>query len=197
MKIYIHNLYYLLISFSTYLIDYQIQKKYFKKLAILKSLIKHYRASISKRDIYRVKDYSVRLFAFISIFSKILRNEKIKNEERYIITLLSAFTPLYDDFTDSTSYSSIEFKNLIKSPLQFKPKNAKEAFGFDIFKLAWNNIPKQKLIKLFPILIKINLIQYNSKKQKFENTTSENIEYLTQAKGGYSVLLSRYFCDEP
>ncbi len=197
MKIHIHNLYYLFISFSCYFIDYQIQKKYFKKLAILNSLIEQYRASILKRDIYRVKDYSIRLFAFISIFSKIFRNEKIKSEERCIITLISAFTPLFDDFIDSTSYSYIKFKNLIKSPFQFKPKNPKETFGFDLFKLAWNNIPKQKLEKLFPIFIKINLVQYKSKKQKYENTTIEDIEYLTQAKGGYSVLLSRYFCDEP
>lgn len=190
------NIYYISISFLSYLFDYYSQKRFFKKYKPIQKILYRVKYIIRRYDLYRIKDYSIRLYALLGGVNKYINGKKINYNQRCRLSLLSAFTPLYDDFIDKTRSEIVKLKLFVRNPLFFMPVNLTEQTGYDILKLLLNNY-NENIKKIFPAAYKAHLMQIISKNQKNGNLSLNEITQITYAKGGYSALLCRYMLDMP
>ena len=196
MKIRIINFYYLFITFILFLFDYYSQKQFFKKFTTLQSILSKSKFALRKYDLYRIKDYSIRLYALLGGITRFMDGYKVGYTERCRLTLLGAFAPIYDDFIDITKTEISKLKLFIKDPEYYIPINLKEKTGYEIMHLLLEYL-KEDLFRLFPIILKTHLMQIESQKQKNRSTSLKELAKITYSKGGYSALLCRYMLNNP
>jgi len=190
------NLYYLSKSYITYVIDYYSQKKFFKNYKPIQELLYKSRYNLRGYELYRLKDYSVRLFALLGGALKYLEDYELTYSERCKLTILGAFAPLYDDFIDHTLAKIAKLKIFVKDPNYYMPLNLKEKTGHELLKLLLNYY-EGNIKKIFPIGLKTHFIQIQSQKQKEDNISRKELAAIIRYKGGYSSLLCRYMLDLP
>lgn len=194
MKFRLQNLLFLFHAFVIYLINYYSQKRFFNKFNELHQILNNSKPTLKKYDLFRIKDYSLRLYAICGGIHRYLSDKKLTQTERIRLTLLGAFSPIYDDFIDATKENIVNLKIFVKNPFYYIPINLKEKAGQEILKklFAYN---KHRLKDIYPHIYKTHLAQLRSKKQKNNTPSNNELEKITYAKGGYSILLSRYMID--
>lgn len=192
----ITNHYYLLQSYISYVIDYYSQKKFFKNYKPIQDLLFKSRYVLRGYELYRLKDYSIRLFALLGGAIKFLGGYEINYSERCRLTILGAFAPLYDDFIDHTIAKIAKLKIFVKNPNYYMPLNLKEKTGHELLKLLLSYYDGN-IKKIFSIGLKTHFIQIQSQRQKEENISKNELAKIIRFKGGYSSLLCRYMLDLP
>jgi hypothetical protein len=188
---YIETIFYLTNISSNFIKQYYLQKKAFSKNHSLQNFLVHYSPYLSKYDLYRIKDYSVRISALCICIFKDIYKERLDKQTQNNIVLFSAFIPVFDDICDNTLLSKAEIKQIFKNPELFIPENKKEEAAFNLFKILYNELGQNKIKKIWHSIYKVFLIQFISKQQKSDKISFETLNKITNLKGGYSLLLCR------
>lgn len=197
MPVYIKSLWLTFTVLIKYISMYFFQWIYFYRHKKIRKIFQPFKIKLEKKDIHRITDYSIRLYAIFSNYIKIITTHSATSSERYQMTLLGAFTPLFDDFVDDCQIDIRGYKLLIKSPDTLQTNSVKNEAGLAFYKSLANEMPEKKLHALYKTIYKVSLIQYQSRQQKDTTTSKEDLKKLSFYKGGYSALLCRKMLDKP
>ena len=144
--------------------------------------------TILKSDVKRIRYFSLLVPVLIGDSFSTLLSQNLTKQNRKILTLASAITPLFDDYFEQGNLSITRLENLILFPHNFSPINNKDKLIFSIYlELAPLLIDKAKF---FEMVKNVFLAQKKAQQQKSKIEISQiELHELTFNKGGLSVLL--------
>ncbi|GAA4317987.1 hypothetical protein [Compostibacter hankyongensis] len=103
---------------------------------------------------------------------------------------------LYDDFTDEQMFSPESLKAIMLEPQNWKAGSFDERVFLDSHLLLCESVKDRE--GYTRLLREMTIAQLSSREQEGENElTDERLQEITFRKGGYSVLLCRYYLDTP
>ncbi len=150
--------------------------------------------SLDAADFKKITDYyGLAVPAILAESFCVLHGRKLTEKERWTATCQGAMTGLFDDFFDKNflENDAILLKTLRRTEAVEKKQNEKL---FEIFyDNAFQHIHDRH--KMTEALKDVYEAQLESKKQTYNLSTAE-IEYITLAKGGYSLLFYRTSVNE-
>lgn len=119
----------------------------------------------------------------------LLRGKKMSKKERFGITYLGASTGLFDDFFDDHNISTEHILEMINSPHEEIAQNSNQKLFVKFWKVALENTENTAQLK--NAAFKVYNAQVLSQKQQLKDTSAAEIEQITIAKGGLSILFYR------
>ena len=144
--------------------------------------------SIQKNDKKRVRFFATYVPVMMGEGFSLIRKKKLTFQERKLLMLLSAATPLFDDFFDDENLSINNLELLIAQGIHYIPQNTKEKILLEISLLI------KPLLKNESDYIQLCLLIFEKQKlanklQKNNTTSWEEIKKITFEKSGNSTLL--------
>ncbi len=168
------------------------QKLFIKKniLPFLEEAVQSRDGSFDNEDLKKITNYyGLAVPAVLGEAFCALRGKKMSGAERLASTCLGAITGMGDDFFDKERLGEEELKNLLTHPEDATGKTAGEKLSLYFYKTAILNAPDRQLIQRS--LFRVFVAQVESRRQKKNNLTPEEIKNITLNKGGVSLLFYR------
>lgn len=168
------------------------QKSFIKKniLPFLEEAVQSRDGSFDNEDLKKITNYyGLAVPAVLGEAFCALRGKKMSGAERLACTCLGAITGMGDDFFDKDRLGEEELKNLLTHPEDATGKTAGEKLSLYFYKTAILNAPDRQLMQRS--LFRVFLAQVESRLQKKNNLTPEEIKNITLNKGGVSLLFYR------
>lgn len=176
--------------FIYFIIRISLQTIFAKKL--LKPYITEYPTDEQgkPRDRVVTKMFVYSAVAIFSIweYAKVFER-KISKTDREIATILSAMMIGYDVLIDDYDISEEAVAKMLKQPEKYDSQNYLEQIMLNLYKALMERVDKDRKKELVELLLEINHIQIQSKKQTLESTPVEEVRRITMEKGGTTVLL--------
>lgn len=170
----------------------KVQKRFMQKTieADIEEIKKIQDGSLTEKDFKKITGYYG--FAVPAILGEgfcMLRGIEMTTKERYALTYLGALTGLFDDFFDEKHTDEGRIKTLIETPNENLAKNVHELLFIRFYQKAREN--SGDIHSLKDHALKVYEAQKLSKKQNLPEIGREEIEHITQEKGGVALLLYR------
>jgi hypothetical protein len=171
------------------------QRSYSKKLLkdSIASVFIQYGFELTPENKGRIQYYAQIMPVVVGDIYSLVFCRPLLAKERKLLTYLSMFTPLMDDYFDKENLSADEIKERIFSPENTLAQNANEALGKYILLELHHLAPKS--IGWEEIVLKLLHWQGESKRQSLDTISLGEIREITFNKGGYSFLLARIFLE--
>jgi hypothetical protein len=168
---------------------FELKKNISKHETISGEFINLLQTDVNFPDKNRIQKYAIYIPAFITFAYSKLNYTPFSNAEIQAITALGALTALFDDLFDDYNYTDEYILNLIASPADNelnKPEIQLLLMLYGIFDK--NTVHGQSAHKLITAITKS---QINSRKQKSENLSIDELKQITSEKGGFAMQLYR------
>jgi hypothetical protein len=133
--------------------------------------------------------YSVAVPARLGEVYCVLRGRKMSIEERLALTCMGGLTGLFDDLFDENKLSDNEITQFVESKQIIKDELSELRIILFLFSLLEKNIPDQN--ELGVMIKRILSSQIESRRQKSENLSLQELENITSEKGGATMLMYR------
>ncbi len=176
---------------SKIVLDMHKQKRFLQKH--IQPIIHEFRikndGTVNEEDFRKIlKYYGFGVPAVLAESYATLRGHKLSYDERLASTYQGAATGFFDDFFDKKEISEQRILELLQNP-EIQAKNTIEELSLFFYKsflkLAYDKDFVTSTIQ------KIHMNQLDSKKQKLQDITYDEILNITNQKGGNSVLFYR------
>lgn len=115
--------------------------------------------------------------------------KKLSIQQHELMTIVSAMIICYDELVDEYDISENDLDNMIKAPNKFQTRNCLEKIMVNLLHGLLERIDEDKKVKTIELLLEINKVQIQSKKQKDKNISISEIERITKEKGGTTITL--------
>jgi len=168
------------------------QKSFIKKniLPFLEEAVQSGDGSFDNEDLKKITNYyGLAVPAILGEALCALRGKKMSEAERLASTCLGAITGMGDDFFDKNRIGEEELKKLLSHPETASGKTAGEKLSLYFYKTAILNAPDRQLMQRS--LLNVFFAQVESKRQKKNNLSWEEIKNITLDKGGASLIFYR------
>lgn len=155
--------------------------------------------ALPAKDRRRMRDYPLQFIVFFAEIWAILLQRDLSIKERTRLVLYASSGCLYDDFFDEESVSAETLRLMYLQPNHYEPQNDKERLFVmlmqDLYKTMDNTavVLRQGFEDTF---LKFWEAQVQSQQQARQaSLTQEEIWQISEKKGGYAMLLSRFLLD--
>lgn len=150
---------------------------------------------LSRADKARVRQYAQLVPSIAITAYRVLATWRLSRDERTAITLLSAATPLIDDYFDDPARSPLRLQSLIASPEACIPEDEKESYLLEL--LRFLHVKTQDSTHFHALADRVVMAQMASKSQTDVLTTWEDLRQIALEKGGASTLLFHALLQRP
>ena len=174
------------------------QKAFIKKniFPFLEEAVQSKDGSFDNDDLKKITNYyGLAVPAILGEAFCVLRGKKMTDTERLASTCQGAITGMGDDFFDKNRLGEEELKNILSNPVEANGKTAGEKLSLYFYKTAIANVSDARLMQR--ALYRVFVAQVDSKRQKKNNLTTEEIKNITLNKGGASLLFYRTVFSNP
>ncbi len=161
----------------------------------MKSLEKKYNGTFPAPQVKKILNYYGLFITSILCGSyKRLYGKKLTNAERRRISLFGILTPIGDDLFDIDKLDVESIKIIAFSPKQYNATTFSSSVAKEIQDYLLQNVPyKDQYVQASKNVFEIQL---QTIKQTNPAITNQEIEEITYAKGGYSVIIYHQTLDE-
>jgi hypothetical protein len=156
---------------------------------------------LSAKDRKRMHGYPALFIGFFAEIWVVLLKRELSDKERKRLVLFAGSACLYDDFFDEGDVSVEALREMYLRPHHYEAQNDKERLFVwlmqDVYKTMENTdiALRQGFEDTF---LKFWEAQVHSQQQARQaSLTQEEIWQISEKKGGYAMLLSRYLLDSP
>lgn len=151
--------------------------------------------SIKKKDSFRIWYYGIYIPVFLGYGFSILRGKSVNRNERKILSLFAAATPLFDDFFDHSGLDPERLRLYFTQRESFVPQNEKEQLLFQLL------LAIKPLIKNEEAFIQTSYLNFEAHLQALQIESDPLVPFATikknnHDKGGYTTLLFWLILDE-
>lgn len=192
-----HPFYFWVLTFPIYIRSFrrlyasiQQQRKFINAFLMkyVEDLQKNYNGLFHKGQVEKIKNYyGLFIPAVLAASYKKLYNEPFTYEERKRVTLFGILTPVGDDLFDIDKLHVDEIRLLTYNPEAYEAQNFSAKVAKEIQSYLLHHVPdKNAYLNASKNVFEI---QIETIKQTNPLITDEEIERITYAKGGYSVII--------
>lgn len=164
-------------------------------MPILRPILDEKKEEFGEKEVKRMRYYASFVPAVSGAAYALLLNRQMTKNERIRMTLLSAASPLFDDYFDNAEMNLDDLYRLIQQPETFNPQNNWENALHSIICILKPQIPDFQ--NFMQVCMQVFDAQKAAKQQENGQLTYDEVKKLTFDKGGYSTLLFQTLMEMP